>query len=91
MAASVCSTDDAGQPYSGVIRDLLRRQLGGAVIASDIDGYATYLDEKEAEAQKRCARAGSSDSSGCGADLSRVARADHLRYSTHGLLAVTRY
>jgi hypothetical protein len=50
------SPHDAGEPYQRVIIEYLRRQPGGAVIASDIDAYATYL-EQEAEAETRAAAA----------------------------------
>jgi hypothetical protein len=49
---------DSGEVYSRVIIDFLRRQPGGAVIASHIDAYAAYLDAQEAELKRREAGAG---------------------------------
>lgn len=44
---------DAGRSYARVIPEFLRRQPGAAVIASDINAYVDYLDEQDAEAERR--------------------------------------
>jgi hypothetical protein len=44
---------DGGNPYSRVISEFLRRQPGAAVVASDIQAYVDYLDEKDAEIERR--------------------------------------
>lgn len=44
---------DGGESYRRVITEFLSRQPGAAVIASDIQAYADYLDEQDAEAARR--------------------------------------
>jgi TIR domain len=44
---------DNGEPYKRVICDFLRRQPGAAVIASDINAYESFLNEEDAEAERR--------------------------------------
>ncbi|WP_406817347.1 TIR domain-containing protein [Mycobacterium sp. M23085] len=44
---------DGGQPYSRVVTEFIRRQPGAAVITSDIQAYVDYLDEKDAEMERR--------------------------------------
>lgn len=44
---------DSGRPYSRVIIEFLRQQPGHTVVASDIDAYEKYLEEKAAKANQR--------------------------------------
>ena len=41
------SKADSKRPFTRVIVEFLRRQPGGAVVASDIDAYASYLDKRD--------------------------------------------
>jgi hypothetical protein len=47
------SKSDGRQLFDRLIVNFLRRQPGGAVIASDIDAYESYLNEQDAEAERR--------------------------------------
>lgn len=44
---------DSGESYQRVVAEFLLRQPGAAVIASDIQAYVDYLDEQDAESQRR--------------------------------------
>jgi hypothetical protein len=44
---------DGGRPYSRVIIEFLIQQPGATVVAPDIRAYADYLDEKDAEMERR--------------------------------------
>jgi TIR domain len=44
---------DGGESYRGVIVEFLQRQPGAAVVESDIQAYAQYLDQQDAEDEKR--------------------------------------
>lgn len=44
---------DGGDSYSRVVTDFIRRQPGAAFIASDIKAYVAYLDDQDAEVQRR--------------------------------------
>lgn len=48
---------DGGRPYRRVIVDYLRQQPGVGIIGADLQAYINYLDEQDAESERRDAAA----------------------------------